>query len=179
MASLLVLTFLFNMFYGPVEIAVPLLVTVSLHAHSAAIGALWTGFGVGALAGAAATNMLRRVPRIPLLLTIVAGWAASMVALAVAPTVLVAALALAAGGLIYGPYTAVSYTILLDALHSDEQQPVLTIWTAATTVALPLGLGVGGPLVAGAGARGGLLASAAVTALLVAFGARWVRARAA
>lgn len=178
-ASLLLLTFLFNMFYGPVEVAVPLLVTASLHAHSAAIGVLWTGFGLGALAGAAATNVLRRVPRIPLLMVIVAGWAASMVALAVAPTILVAALALAVGGLIYGPYTAVSYTILLDALHSDEQQPVLTIWTAATTVALPLGLGVGGPLVAGAGARGGLLASAAVTALLVVFGVRWVRARAA
>jgi MFS family permease len=177
-ASLLLLTFLFNMFYGPVEVAVPLLVTASLHAHSSAIGVLWTGFGVGALAGAAATNALRRVPRIPLLLGIVAGWAASMVALALAPNVFVAALALAAGGLIYGPYTAVAYTILLDALHSDEQQPVLTIWTAATTVALPLGLGVGGPLVAGAGARGGLLASGAVTALLVVFGARWVRARA-
>jgi MFS family permease len=178
-ASLLVITFLFNMFYGPVEVAVPLLVTASLHAHSAAIGVLWTGFGLGALAGAAATNVLRRVPRIPFLLVIVAGWAASMVALAVAPTILVAALALAVVGLIYGPYTAVSYTILLDALHSDEQQPVLTIWTAATTVALPLGLGVGGPLVAGAGARGGLLASAAVTALLVVFGVRWVRGRAA
>jgi predicted MFS family arabinose efflux permease len=177
-ASLLLLTFLFNMFYGPVEVAVPLLVTASLHAHSSAIGVLWTGFGVGALAGAAATNALRRVPRIPLLLGIVAGWAASMVALALAPNVFVAALALAAGGLIYGPYTAVAYTILLDALHSDEQQPVLTIWTAATTVALPLGLGVGGPLVAGAGARGGLLASGAVTALLVVFGAKWVRARA-
>jgi MFS family permease len=178
-ASLLVITFLFNMFYGPVEVAVPLLVTASLHAHSAAIGVLWTGFGLGALAGAAATNQLRRVPRIPLLLGIVAGWAASMVALAVAPTILVAALALAVGGLIYGPYTAVSYTILLDALHSAEQQPVLTIWTAATTVALPLGLGIGGPLVAGAGVRGGLLASAAVTALLVAFGVRWVRGRSA
>jgi predicted MFS family arabinose efflux permease len=177
-ASLLVITFLFNMFYGPVEVAVPLLVTASLHAHSAAIGVLWTGFGVGALAGAAATNALRRVPRVPLLLGIVAGWAASMVALAVAPTVLVAALALAVGGLIYGPYTAVSYTILLDALEPNEQQPVLTMWTAATTVALPLGLGVGGPLVAGAGARGGLLASAAVTVLLVAFGVRWVRGRA-
>ena len=172
------ITFLFNMFYGPVEVAVPLLVTASLHAHSAAIGVLWTGFGVGALAGAAATNVLRRVPRVPLLLGIVAGWAASMVALAVAPTVVVAALALAVGGLIYGPYTAVSCTILLDALERDEQQPVLTMWTAATTVALPLGLGIGGPLVAGAGARGGLLASAGVTALLVAFGARWVRGRA-
>jgi MFS family permease len=178
-ASLLVLTFLFNMFYGPVEVAVPLLVTASLHAHTAAIGVLWTSFGIGALAGAAATNMLRRVPRIPLLLGIVAGWAGSMVALAVAPNVLVAALALAAGGLIYGPYTAVAYTILLDALHTDEQQPVLTIWTAATTVALPLGLGIGGPLVAGGGARGGLLASAAVTAVLVVFGARRVRARTA
>jgi MFS family permease len=177
-ASLLVLTFLFNMFYGPVEVAVPLLVTASLHANSAAIGVLWTSFGVGALVGAAATNLLRRVPRIPLLLGIVAGWAASMVALAVAPNVLVAALALAAGGLIYGPYTAVAYTILFDALPSDEQQPVLTIWTAATTVALPLGLGIGGPIVAGGGARGGLLASAAVTALLFVFGARRVRARA-
>jgi predicted MFS family arabinose efflux permease len=176
-ASLLTVTFLFNLFYGPAEVAIPLLATSALHAGSASIGVLWTGFGIGALIGAAATTLLRRVRHLPLLLAIIAGWAASIAALAASPSVLVATLALAVGGLIYGPYTAVAYTVLQDALDPDEEQPVLTIWGAASAVAMPLGLGIGGPLVAAAGARGGLAVSAAVTALLVPFGARWVRAR--
>jgi MFS family permease len=176
-ATLLAVTFLFNLFYGPVEVAVPVFVTSSLHAHSAAIGVLWTGFGFGAVIGAACTNLLRRVPHVPLLLAIIGGWGASMLMLAVAPSVAVATIALGIGGLIYGPYTALAYTILQDALDADDQQPVLTIWTAASTVALPLGLAVGGPLVAGVGPRGGLVASAVVTALLVPVGARWLRSR--
>jgi MFS family permease len=176
-ATLLAITFLFNLCYGPVEVAIPLLVTASLHAHSSAIGVLWTGFGIGALAGAIATNALRRVPRVPLLLAIIGGWAASVVVVGLAPSIPVATIGLAVGGLIYGPYTAVSYTILLDALDPDEQQPVLTIWTATATVAMPIGLALGGPLVAGAGARGGLIVSAAVTAVLVPASVRWLRAR--
>src|SRR5215475_3770089 len=150
-ATLLAVTFLFNLFYGPVEVAIPVFVTGALHAHTAAIGVLWTGFGVGAVIGAACTNLLRRVPHVPLLLAIIGGWGASMLMLAVAPSVAVATVAMGIGGLIYGPYTALAYTILQDALDADDQQPVLTIWTAASTVALPLGLAVGGPLVAGVG----------------------------
>jgi MFS family permease len=177
MTSLLAVTLLFNLFYGPAEVSIPLLATSSLHAGKAAIGVLWTGFGVGALLGAAATTLLRRVSGAPLLLAIVAGWAASMAALAAAPTLAFATVALAIGGLIYGPYTAVAYTILQEGLDPDQQQPVLTIWGAAIAVALPLGLGVGGPLVAAAGARGGLVVSAVLTASLAPFGARWIRTR--
>jgi MFS family permease len=171
---LLVVCFLFSLFYGPVEVALPLLVTKALNADSRTLGVLWTSFGLGALTGALLTNHLRRVPQHALLVGIIGGWAASVGLLAIAPTVTVAAVALAAGGLIWGPFEAVAYTLLQNTLRPDEAQPVFTLWAAGITVAAPLGLGLAGPLIAATGARGGLLVSAAITLLLVPAAARWL-----
>lgn len=172
---LFLVVFLFNLFYGPVEVALPLLVTDSLSANGRALGALWTSFGLGALCGALFTNQLRRLPQRMLLVGIIGGWAMSVGLLAAAPTVTVAGAALAVGGLAYGPFVAVAYTLLQGALRQQDQQPVFTLWAAGITVAAPLGLGLAGPLVAATGSRGGLLISAIITALLVPASARWLR----
>jgi hypothetical protein len=166
--------FLFDLFYGPVEVALPLLVTGSMHADSRALGVLWTAFGLGALGGALLTNQLYRYPLRLVLVAIVGGWAASVGLLAAAPGVVVAGVALAAGGAIYGPFTAVAYTLLQQVLSREDQAPVFALWAGGVAVAAPLGFGLGGPLVAAAGARGGLADSAVVTALLVPVAARWL-----
>lgn len=167
--------FLFDLFYGPVEVALPLLVTGSLHADSRALGVLWTAFGLGALGGALLTGQLYRYPLRLVLVAIVGGWAASVGLLAAAPGVVVAGIALAAGGAIYGPFTAVAYTLLQRVLGREEQPPVFALWAGGVAVAAPLGFGLGGPLVAAGGPRGGLAVSAVVTALLVPVAARWLR----
>jgi hypothetical protein len=167
--------FLFDLFYGPVEVALPLLVTGSLHADSRALGVLWTAFGLGALGGALLTGQLYRYPLRLVLVAIVGGWAASVGLLAAAPGVVVAGIALAAGGAIYGPFTAVAYTLLQRVLRREDQPPVFALWAGGIAVAAPLGFGLGGPLVAAGGPRGGLAVSAVVTALLVPVAARWLR----
>ncbi|GGN46374.1 hypothetical protein FHR83_008562 [Actinoplanes campanulatus] len=165
-ARLLVVVFLFNLCYGPVEVALPLLVTGDLAADAGALGTLWTCFGAGALLGAALTSQLRRFRPRTSIVAVIAGWAAAVAALAAAGSIPVAALAFTIGGVIYGPFTAIAYTYLQDHLDADEQQPVLTFYAAGVTLAAPLGLGLAGPLIALLGARGGLAASAALTAAL-------------
>jgi MFS family permease len=172
---LALVVFLFDMFYGPVEVALPLLVTDELRGDGGAYGALWTAFGVGALVGALITNQLRRFRQQTLVVAIIGGWAASAAALGLAPNLVAAAVALAIGGAIYGPFLAVAYTLLQGFLTPDDQQPVFALWAAGITLAFPLGLAVGGPLVTAAGPRGGILVSAGITALLVPAAWRWLR----
>ena len=172
---LALVVFLFDLFYGPVEVALPLLVTGELRGDGGAYGALWTCFGVGALVGALLTNQFRRIRPQLLLVAIIGGWACCAAVVAVAPNLWVAGAGLALGGAIYGPFLAVAYTLLQSLLRTEDQQPVFTLWGAMVTVAMPLGLAVGGPLVATAGARGGILVSALITALLVPMALRWLR----
>jgi len=171
-AWLFTIVFFFNLFYMPVEVALPLLVRGPFDASAGALGAIWTSFGVGALVGALATNQLRRLPQSALLVAIIAGWAGCVVLLAAAPNPVVAGIALAVGGLIYAPFTPVAYSLVQGLLDPHEQQPVLTLWAAGTAVAAPIGLVLGGPLVQLTGIRGGLFASALLTLALVPAAAR-------
>ncbi|HET6481421.1 MAG TPA: MFS transporter [Actinoplanes sp.] len=174
-ARLFIVVFFFNLFYMPVEIALPLLVQGQLHSGGGGLGVLWGGFGVGALIGAVLTGHLRRLPRITLLVGIIAGWAAAVVMLALAPDLLVATAAFAVGGLIWAPFTPVAFSLVQSLLSRDEQQPVVVLWTAGGTVAAPVGLALGGPLIQLAGTRGGLLVSAALTLALVPLAVRGLR----
>ncbi|MBB5896137.1 MFS transporter [Kutzneria kofuensis] len=166
-ARLLVVVFGFNLFYMPVEIALPLLVRGPLRGDGLSLGLIWTGFGVGALIGAMLTGLLRKLPERKLLVSIIAGWAAVVLLLTIAPSVPYAVVVLFVGGLIYAPFTPVVYTAVQAVLAPDEQQPVLTLWTAGSTLAAPIGLALGGPLVQGVGTQGGLLVSALLTIALV------------
>ena len=165
-AALFGVVFAFNLFYMPVEIALPLLVRGPLEGSAAALGLIWTSFGIGALIGAVLTNQLRHVPEGPLLIGIIIGWAACVGVLAAAPNVATAAAALAVGGLIYAPFTPVAYSLVQARLTSGQQQPVLTLWAAGTVLAAPIGLLFGGPLVTLTGIRGGVLTSFVLTAAL-------------
>lgn len=173
-ARLFLVVFLFDLFYMPVEVALPLLVRGPLHATGTALGAVWTAFGLGALLGAVATNHLHRLPQLALLVAIIGGWAASVTGAAAAPSITVAAAAFTAGGLIYAPFTPVAYSLVQRNLTPAEQQPVLTLWVTGATIAAPLGLMLGGPLVEAAGVRGALYASAVVTAILACIAAIWL-----
>src|SRR5690606_507021 len=72
--GLLVLTWLFNFLYGPVEVALPLHVTDDLHAPGTLLGLYWALFGVGAVLGGLAVGALKRLPLWPATLAIVLGW---------------------------------------------------------------------------------------------------------
>lgn len=86
-ARLLVVVFGFNLFYMPVEVALPLLVRGPLHGDGLSLGVIWTGFGVGALLGAVLTGLLRRLPERKVLVWIIGLWGAVVVLLTFAPSV--------------------------------------------------------------------------------------------
>jgi len=176
-AWLFVVVFCFNLFYMPVEVALPLLVHGPLHASGTALGNIWTSFGVGALIGAVCTGVLRRLPQTALLIGIIAGWGGSVILLAVAHNVATAAIAFALGGLIYAPFTPVAYSLVQSRLRPEQQQPVLTLWGAGSAIAAPIGLLLSGPLIQVTGIRPGLYVSAALTLALVPAAAQSLRQR--
>ena len=174
-ARLLVVVFGFNFFYMPVEVALPLLVRGPLHGDGLSLGLIWTGFGVGALVGALLTGLLRKLPAQQVLVSIIGLWGVVVVLLTFAPSTPYAVVVLFLGGLIYAPFTPVVYTVVQAVLAPSEQQPILTLWTAGSAVAAPLGLALGGPLVQAVGTEGGLIVSALLTIALVPLAAMGLR----
>jgi MFS family permease len=74
--------------------------------------------------------------------------------------------ALAVGGLIYGPFTAVCTALVQRNTPPQALSRVLAARTALTTPATALGTLVGGPIVTAVGARHTLLGSALLTIAL-------------
>ncbi|MEU0536072.1 MFS transporter [Amycolatopsis tolypomycina] len=176
-ARLLVVEFFFNFLYMPVEVALPLYVSGSLHAGASGLGMLWGALGVGAFLGAALVSRLRNLPQRPLLVAIIGLWALCPIALAVTGDLTVALLVFGLGGLVYAPFTPVAYSFLQSGLAPGEQQQVVTLWTTGATVAAPLGLALGGPLIELTGSTGGLVLSGVLTLLLLPIAARAVLGR--
>lgn len=172
---LLLIVFAFNFLYMPVELALPLLVNGLSGGNAGALGVIWTGFGIGALVGALATNYLRAIPRQALLIGIIAVWGGAMIVLALAPSVPIIAVVFACAGIVYAPFTPVAYSYIQSVLSGPEQQPVITFWTTVSALAAPLGLVVAGPLINELGPRGGIAASAFTTLVLAAAAALVLR----
>ncbi|MEU1310599.1 MFS transporter [Streptomyces cinnamoneus] len=163
---LLVIVFFYNLFYMPVEVALPLFIDGPLGGSSRALGMVWTLFGAGAILGALGTNYLRSVPQRPLLIGIIAGWGGAMVWLASSQSVLSASIAFFVAGVIYAPFTPVAYSYLYTFLSEEEEQPVITLWSTVSTLAAPLGLVAAGPLVYAVGGRSSIFLSAFITLAL-------------
>ena len=163
--SLIVLTWLFFFLYGPVEDALPVYVAHDLHAHAALLGAYWTSFGVGALASTLITGRLasRNLRRVTLL--IVAGWGACLIPFAFAPLAVTLS-CFALGGLIYGPFIPLTYTLFQSTTTTANLPRVLAARSAVLIIATPLGTAIGGPIVASLGAGTTLTASGSATILL-------------
>ena len=108
--GLLALTWLFNFFYGPVEVALPLFVRQDLHGGASLLGLYWAVFGIGAVAGVLSIGALRRLPKWPVMICIVAGHGVAMLPFALLGPAVVSLAGFALGGLIYGPYSALAFT---------------------------------------------------------------------
>ena len=164
--GLLILTLAFYFFYGPVEVALPVFVKQNLHASAAVLGAFWTCFGIGAVAGGFAFGIIRRAPLFTIALMIIIGWGAT---LGVIPFVSVpfGIAAFTLGGLIWAPYPTLITTFLQQQASGRALTALSAAWTSATMLATPLGTAVGGPLVAWAGAADALLVSAVATLAII------------
>lgn len=149
---LLVLTAAFYLLYGPMVVALPLRTGVLSRglglSQGGMLGALWTGFGIGALLGAVmATRSSRRASERGAL-AIVAAWGAATVIVGASSSGALAVGAMLAGGLAYGPYAPLTATILQDAAASEaDLLRMASVWNATTSGATPLGILLGGAVI--------------------------------
>lgn len=179
--GLLTLTWFFNLLYGPVEVALPLHVTDNLHAPGTLLGVYWMLFGFGAVLGSLAVGALRRLPLWPVTVGIVIAWGFSLLPFALDVPTAATVACFTLGGVIYGPFVALSVTLMQTKSPPQHLAAMLAANNAVLLTASPLGTALGGPLIAALGPRATLggsgLATVALgaTACLLLTARRWER----
>jgi MFS family permease len=166
LAGLLAVTCVFFFLYGPVEVALPIHIAQEIHGSAALLGAFWATFGIGAILGGLAAGLLRHQPLWTVVAAIVIGWGAALLPLGLTDAVLPGLVGFAAGGLIYGPFTAITTALFQRSSPPHLLSRVLATRTALTTPSTALGTLLGGPIVTAIGGRHTLLASALLTIAL-------------
>jgi MFS family permease len=167
--------------YGPVEVALPVFVSQTLHAGPGVLGGYWTLFAIGATVGALAASWTQRFGLWRVALAVVAGWGICLLPFGLVHSVIVGFIALAVGGLIYGPFLPLKTTIIQRHSPPGSMTTMAAASGVLTVPASPIGTALGGPLVAAIGPGSTLLASGLATVVAAAVGAtalvvyRWRR----
>jgi predicted MFS family arabinose efflux permease len=163
--GLVALTWLFDFLYGPVEVALPLHVSLDLHRGAGLLGLYWALFGAGAAIGSLAAGRFKNRAVWPIAVAIIAGWGLCLVPFGFGLPIAVTVAAIGLGGLIYGPYVPLTYVLIQSRVPSAQQAVVLAAQGAVMTVAAPLGTALGGPLTAAFGASRTIAGSGIATVL--------------
>lgn len=169
--GLLVVTWVFNFAFGPVEVALPLFVSGDLQAGPGLLGAYWAAFGSGAVIGALALGAAGRLPLWPTMLAIIAGHGIGMLPFAITHSALPSLIGFAFAGLVYGPFSALSFTLLQNRAPADSLTTVLAARSAILLTASPLGAALGGLFLDRTGAPVMLVGCGALMILIVPAGA--------
>jgi MFS family permease len=164
--GLLMLTWFFNFLYGPVEVALPLHVTRDLHAPGTLLGLYWMLFGIGAVLGGLAVGALRQLPLWPVTIAIVVAWGLTLVPFGFDVPTAVTVASFTLGGAIYGPFVALSVTLMQAKSPPRHLASMLAARGAVLLTASPLGAALGGPLTTALGARATLGGSGLATVVL-------------
>jgi MFS family permease len=164
--GLLTLTWFFNLLYGPVEVALPLYVTDDLRAPGTLLGLYWMLFGIGAVLGGLALGALQQLPLWPVTITIVVGWGLSLLPFGLGVPTAVTVACFTLGGAIYGPFEALSVTLMQAKAAKEHLAAMLAARSAVLLTASPLGTALGGPLTTALGPRATLGGSGLATVAL-------------
>jgi MFS family permease len=164
--GLLTLTWFFNFLYGPVEVALPLHVTDDLDAPGTLLGLYWMLFGIGAVFGGLAVGALRQLPLWPVTVGIVVAWGLALLPFGVGAPIAVTVACFMLGGAIYGPFVALSVTLMQAKSPPEHLAAMLAARSAVLLTASPLGTALGGPLTTALGPRATLGGSGLATVVL-------------
>jgi predicted MFS family arabinose efflux permease len=164
--GLLVLTWFFNLLYGPVEVALPLHVTDDLQAPGTLLGLYWMLFGIGAVFGGLAVGALRQLPLWPVMVGIVIAWGLLLLPFGFEVPTAVTVACFTLGGAIYGPFVALSVTLMQAKSPPQHLAAMLAARSAALLTASPIGTALGGPLTMALGPRATLGGSGLATVVL-------------
>jgi MFS family permease len=143
--TLLTLVFFFS--YGPLEAALPVYSSQTLHANADGYGLLWTGFGAGALAGVLTLTKLSHRWRPSIALPMIAVlWGTLLCPLFFVRRLPLAMLFLGVAGASWAPYTPMETTLLQRLIPADIRGQVFGARHALVVAATPLGAVLGGVL---------------------------------
>jgi MFS family permease len=146
--SLTVFTFLFNMAYGPVEVALPLYAQNELAGGSLALGLLWSALAVGALAGSLLFSAITwKLSTGMTLAGIIFLWGVTTMPLAFFHRMDVAIVSMALAGFSFAPYNILYRSYLQRNVPQELLGRVLTSIRTVTGLGLPLGAFVSGVLI--------------------------------
>jgi MFS family permease len=145
--TLLSLVFFFS--YGPLEAAMPPYSADVLQTDAQGYGLLWSALAVGALLGTLGSTALSRRMRLGIALPLIALlWGAALLPLALTSNLWLACGMLFLGGLAWGPYTPMETTLLQRTVPKEQLGRVFGARSALLTAGSPLGLAIGGLLLA-------------------------------
>jgi MFS family permease len=145
--TLLSLVFFFS--YGPLEAAMPLYSDAVLQTDARGYGLLWSALAVGALIGTLSSPTLSQRLRLGVALPLIAFlWGASLLPMAFTTHLWLACGLLLLGGLMWGPYTPMEMTLLQRHVPKEQLGRVFGARSALLAGGSPLGLAVGGILLA-------------------------------
>ena len=166
--TLLSLVFFFS--YGPLEAALPLYSKVILQTDARGYGLLWSALAVGALIGTLTSTTLSKRMRLGIALPLIALlWGASLLPMAFAHHLWLACGLLLLGGVMWGPYTPMETTLLQRNVPKEQLGRVFGARSTLLTGGSPLGLAVGGILLAFVPATS-MIAFSALACILVGLG---------
>jgi len=166
--TLLSLVFFFS--YGPLEAALPLYSDAVLQTDARGYGLLWSALAVGALIGTLSSTILSRRLRLGVALPLIALlWGASLLPLVFTNDLWLACGLLLLGGLMWGPYTPMETTLLQRNVPKEQLGRVFGARSTLLTGGSPLGLAMGGILLAFVPSTS-VIALSAVACILVGLG---------
>jgi predicted MFS family arabinose efflux permease len=143
--TLLALVFFFS--YGPLEVALPVYSSQTLHANASGYGLLWTGFGIGAFLGVMTLTRLARRWRPSIALPLIAVlWGALLCPLLFIRQLPLAMLFLGLAGAAWAPYTPMETTLLQRLIPAEIRGQVFGARYSLVVAAAPLGAALGGVL---------------------------------
>jgi MFS family permease len=145
--TLLSLVFFFS--YGPLEAALPLYSDTILQTDARGYGLLWSALAVGALIGTLSSTTLSKRVRLGIALPLIALlWGASLLPMAFIHQLWLACTLLLLGGLMWGPYIPMETTLLQRNIPKTQLGRVFGARSTLLTAGSPLGLALGGILLA-------------------------------
>jgi predicted MFS family arabinose efflux permease len=166
--TLLSLVFFFS--YGPLEAALPLYSDAILQTDARGYGLLWSALAVGALIGTLSSTVLSKHLRLGVALPLIALlWGASLLPMVFINNLWLACAMLLLGGLMWGPYTPMETTLLQRNIPKAQLGRVFGARSTLLTGGSPLGLAIGGILLAFVPSTS-VIALSAIACILVGLG---------
>jgi predicted MFS family arabinose efflux permease len=145
--ALTLLTLVFFFSYGPLEAALPVYSSQTLHANADGYGLLWTGFGAGAFAGVLTLTKLSHRWRPSIALPMIAVlWGTLLCPLFFVRQLPLAMLFLGVAGASWAPYTPMETTLLQRLIPAEIRGQVFGARHALVVAATPMGAVFGGVL---------------------------------